>query len=642
MSPLLAHARADQVATLYRSWHRTTASMVLGALILCGVLWQQEASWVMAAWLAAILVNQAWRGVLARAYRRAQPRVADAARWGAYWAIGSTLAGALWGAAAIAMFPASPSYQALFIVCQFGVILGGLNLTAVYKPSFYGFVLAALVPLIARVAVEGDQVHLFTAGVLGVVLVFVLAFGRQVNGVLTQSLAMRYENVDLIRELQAQTEAALAARAAAESASRAKSQFLAAASHDLRQPLHAMGLFAAALAARVRDPEVRPLVASIRASVEALEELFAQLLDLSRLDAGALEPARASVALGPLFARLAADFAPQASAAGLALRIVPTRLAVDTDPVLLERILRNLVANAVRYTPAGGIVVGARRRAGAVRVDVIDSGHRHRRARPRARLRRVRAAGRGAPTPCRRARHGARARDRAAARDAAAGIRSSSRRLRAAARASRSRCRARTCAAATAGRTRAGERTPRGNRAHARGPSHRRRRRRSGRGRRHARAVRLLEGDRRGRRRRELGPGRPRRRRWLRRATSVDLIVADLRLADGKSGIDAIARLRDALGSATPALVVSGDTSGAAQAEVRAAGVELLVKPVVAAALKDAAEGCAWACGPIRIAAPGRGPPVAGESPHATLQRNRPGARPGRHRSRGFARRANA
>ncbi len=290
---LLALARADQVATLYRSWHRTTASMVLGALILCGVLWEQGAAWVMATWIAAILVNQAWRGVLARAYRRARPAVADAPRWGAYWAVGSTLAGALWGVAAVWMYPASPAHQALLIVCLFGVILGGLNLTAVYKPSFYGFVLAALVPLIVRVALEGDQAHLFTALVLGVVLVFVLAFGHQVNDVLTQSLAMRYENVDLIGELQAQTDAALAARAAAETANRAKSQFLAAASHDLRQPLHAVGLFAAALAARARDPDVKPLVASIHASVEALEGLFAQLLDLSRLEAGALRPAPA-------------------------------------------------------------------------------------------------------------------------------------------------------------------------------------------------------------------------------------------------------------------------------------------------------------------------------------------------------------
>ena len=101
----------------------------------------------MGAWLAVILANQAWRAVLARAYRRAQPGVADAARWGAYWTVGATIAGALWGAAAVAMFPASAPYQALFIVCQFSVILGGLSLTAVYRPSFYGFVLAVLLPL---------------------------------------------------------------------------------------------------------------------------------------------------------------------------------------------------------------------------------------------------------------------------------------------------------------------------------------------------------------------------------------------------------------------------------------------------------------------------------------------------------------
>ena len=106
------------------------------------------------------------------------------------------------------MFPASTPHQALLIVCLFSVVLGGLNLTAVYKPSFYGFVLAVLVPLIVRVAVEGDQVHLFTALVLLVVLVFVLSFGRQVNALLTHSLAIRYENVDLIGELTAQSRAA--------------------------------------------------------------------------------------------------------------------------------------------------------------------------------------------------------------------------------------------------------------------------------------------------------------------------------------------------------------------------------------------------------------------------------------------------
>src|SRR5512138_3573598 len=94
--PLLARARADQVALLYRSWHRTTVSMALGAALLCVVLWERESATVMALWFAAILANQAWRGALARAYRRAPPDVSDAKRWGLYWAAGSTVAGALW------------------------------------------------------------------------------------------------------------------------------------------------------------------------------------------------------------------------------------------------------------------------------------------------------------------------------------------------------------------------------------------------------------------------------------------------------------------------------------------------------------------------------------------------------------------
>jgi signal transduction histidine kinase/ActR/RegA family two-component response regulator len=588
MHLLTALARADQVATLYASFHRTTAYMLFGAAILCGVMWQQEAPWVMGAWVVAILANQAWRGALVRAYRRAAPSVADAPRWGAYWVVGSTLAGALWGAASLVMFPAQPSHQALFVVCQFGVILGGLSNTAVYKPSFYGFVLAVLVPLIIRVAIEGDQVHYFTAGVLGVVLVFVLAFGLKVNNVLTQSLAMRHENVDLIRELKAQTEAALAARATAETASLAKSQFLAAASHDLRQPLHAMGLFAAALAARVRDPGVTPLVASIRASVEALEHLFAELLDLSKLDAGALRPAPAPLSLRPLFTRLAADFAPQAQAAGLSLRVVPTGMTVVTDPVLLERVLRNLLANAVRYTPAGGIVLGARRRSATVRVDVIDSGVGIANTdTTRVFDEFVQLAG----VP----------RNHASGRGMGLGL-TIVRRLAAL-------CDHNVELASTPGR---------GSRFSIIVP----------------RAPALVRAGRspRARPRPEATPsGALRDRRivvidddpavvaamqalfasWDATATggsdaalaiaaladnhppadAVDLIVADLRLAEGKSGVDAISRLRARLGSNTPAIIVSGDTSADAQAEVQAAGVKMLLKPVVAATLKEAAEG---------------------------------------------------
>jgi two-component system, sensor histidine kinase len=372
---LARRARADQIATLFAQWRRTTSSMTLGGLILCVVMWNVAPHGELALWLAAILVNQAWRYELARRYRIVSPPPEDREGWGRAWAVGSAIAGALWGAAGLLWFmPGDIGHQALLIVCLFGVIMGGINLTSVYKPTLYGFALPALVPLIARVAFEGDQLHAFIAAVLSVVLGFILRFGHNLNDLMTQSLAMRYENVDLIDELLTQTAAADRARATAEAANRGKTQFLAAASHDLRQPLHAMGLFAAALSSRAQDAQVRHLVGSINASVEALERLFSALMDISRLDAGVIAPRRTTFALAPVFVRLEREFGPLASAKGLSFKVVHTRLWIESDPVLLERILANFASNAVRYTERGGVVIGARRRQGYVLLEAWDSG----------------------------------------------------------------------------------------------------------------------------------------------------------------------------------------------------------------------------------------------------------------------------
>jgi hypothetical protein len=111
--------------------------MGLGALILCAAMWTEITAASAAVWGVLIAANQAWRTSLARAFERMRPGPAAAPRWGRYWAAGSTLAGALWGAAAVAMFPESSADQSLLIVCLFGAALGGLNLTAVYRPSFY-------------------------------------------------------------------------------------------------------------------------------------------------------------------------------------------------------------------------------------------------------------------------------------------------------------------------------------------------------------------------------------------------------------------------------------------------------------------------------------------------------------------------
>lgn len=588
---LLARVRADQVATLYGQWLRTTLSTALGAALLCIVLWQETPIVVIAAWIAAIALNQVWRGALVVAWRRARPSMHEAPRWGRYWSIGSSIAGGLWGIASLAMFPPSHAHQALLIVCVFSVVLGGLNLTAVYKPTFHGFVLGALVPLIARVASEADQVHLFTAAVMLVVLAFVLTYGHHLNDLLTESVAMRYENTDLIAELKDQTNAAENARAAAENANRAKSQFLAAASHDLRQPLHAMGLFAAALSARAREPAIQPLIASIHASVEALESLFAQLLDLSRLEAGALHPDIARVPLQGLFDRIARDFVPQANAAGIVLRVRRSDAIVITDPVLLERILRNLVANAVRHTREGGIVLGARRRGSAMRIDVVDSGT----GIARSDQRRIFEEFVQVNAAATRTRGGA---------GLGLGL-TIVRRL-----AALLEHEIRVCSVPGKGSC-FSVIVPRGIARRARTHSDAAlstpmKPAVPGASRFAFRTVVVIDDDpaviaamealfaTAGARVISAGDGELVQDRLIEACmphpAHADLIIADLRLADNASGIEAVHALRAWLDPDTPALIISGDTTDDARTEAGEAGIALLHKPVMAPALLAAAE----------------------------------------------------
>jgi signal transduction histidine kinase/ActR/RegA family two-component response regulator len=175
-------------------------------------------------------------------------------------------------------------------------------------------------------------------------------------------------------ELARRLEEVQAAREQAEQASLGKSRFFAAASHDLRQPLHSLGLFAAALDGHVASREAHDLVARIGDSISALEALFNELLDLSRLDAGAVAVNPRDFALQDLFDRMSLEFHGEAVERHLRMRFVPTGLAVRADPVLLERVLMNLVSNALRYTQHGGVAIGARRRGGAVSLEVIDTG----------------------------------------------------------------------------------------------------------------------------------------------------------------------------------------------------------------------------------------------------------------------------
>jgi signal transduction histidine kinase/ActR/RegA family two-component response regulator len=159
-----------------------------------------------------------------------------------------------------------------------------------------------------------------------------------------------------------------------ELANLAKSRFLAAASHDLRQPLHALGLFVAQLHGRLRTNERRRIVARIDAALSAMNELFNALLDISKLDAGVLTPSITEFPVAKLLDRVETTFTGAAREKGLSLRVISSSAWVRSDFILLERIVFNLVSNAVRYTSSGGMVVGCRNRDVNLRIEVWDTG----------------------------------------------------------------------------------------------------------------------------------------------------------------------------------------------------------------------------------------------------------------------------
>ncbi|MBZ9677264.1 hybrid sensor histidine kinase/response regulator [Mesorhizobium sp. ES1-1] len=165
-----------------------------------------------------------------------------------------------------------------------------------------------------------------------------------------------------------------AAKENAELANLSKTRFLAAASHDVLQPLNAAHLSVSALAEVQTSDEGRKLVRQVERSLETMEDLLRTLLDISKLDAGVVRPEIGDVSLEALFSSLRSDFQPVAEIKGLSLKFRPVNASVRSDRTLLRRILQNILSNALGYTRSGGVLVGTRHRGDTIRIDVADTG----------------------------------------------------------------------------------------------------------------------------------------------------------------------------------------------------------------------------------------------------------------------------
>ncbi len=262
----------------------------------------------------------------------------------------------------------------LVIATLSGVVGSGMARLSPVLPVFITFVTTMLISVGIKVWTLGDTAYdaLGYASIFYMVLLMIMA--RNSSREIRASINLRFENIALMQQLQIKTELAEASQREAEEANMAKSKFLAAASHDLRQPIHAQGLFLEVLSRTELSNHQRELVNSAHAASDASSELLNSLLDFSRIEAGVIEPQLQPVRLQPLLNKIESELAPQADAKNIVYRSRETRLAVQTDPVLLELILRNLVSNAIRYTRQGGVLVACRQRGNQAVLEVWDTG----------------------------------------------------------------------------------------------------------------------------------------------------------------------------------------------------------------------------------------------------------------------------
>ena len=186
-----------------------------------------------------------------------------------------------------------------------------------------------------------------------------------------EGVVITYEDVT---ERRRTAEALTAAKRQAELASIAKSRFLAAASHDLRQPLQTLALLQGLLAKKVVGEKAQKLVGRIDEALGAMTGMLNTLLDINQIEVGAVKPEIVDFPVNDLFDRLRDELTYHAQAAGLALRVMPCALSIRSDPRLLEQMIRNLISNALKYTQRGRVLLGCRRRQGKLRIEIWDTG----------------------------------------------------------------------------------------------------------------------------------------------------------------------------------------------------------------------------------------------------------------------------
>jgi len=358
---------------------RNTKQLGLGVLVYFAVgiyaVHEYIATHYIVAFLILLFTEMAFKIIVSGRFMRADTDARKHRKYKISYCVGMIYFSTVYGLIALIILLPMPYESRLVVFAVFLAVACSLAASSLFMQRVTSISFAAYVaPLCIALIVKGTVLELLTALVIFLCGINIVLFNRQIQKNYSDVFTLFLRNKALLRRLSTERGVSDSLRLEAEKAVDQKNRFIATASHDLRQPLHAIGLFNHALRHMHQSEANQDVFESMQRSIDSLNTMFDSLLDISRLDANAISPSKSAISLDELFESMAIEFLPACEYKDVKLIVEPSRLWVHSDPTLLRRILQNVIANSVKYCHGGHVKLSANVHDGQVLIVIEDTG----------------------------------------------------------------------------------------------------------------------------------------------------------------------------------------------------------------------------------------------------------------------------
>ena len=357
----------ERVKALYLHSNTSLLGLLTLSIAILYFFWGKVEQELIVVWFAALLVTFTGRIILSWRFNKISNTDFSATKWNWFFTIGSVLSAIILGSSAPLFIDFSAPNSAIFLtLVMSGTVAGGMAALSSFLPAFYLFSLVCLAPLAYQFYDQGGELYIFSVFIT-LFLIMYSSYARNMHTTLTTSIRQRFENLELLEKLIEQTQIA-------EKASMDKSRFLAATSHDLRQPLHSLGLFLHVLKEKLNTSEQKRLMIQTEKSQRVLSQQLNSIIDITRIDAVELSVNKQPIQLKEFIDEVVDEFSLSAKKANCRISMQITNDWINTDKVLLARIVRNIISNVIQHCPGKNLLIESHRRDNNIELLFIDNG----------------------------------------------------------------------------------------------------------------------------------------------------------------------------------------------------------------------------------------------------------------------------